>query len=61
MAECFATLLTLLVQIGTTIARASFKESFGIDKMTASQKTNLTTNITSVFTGAAFFGAVASW
>lgn len=33
----------------------------GIDKMTASQKTNITTNVTSVFTGAAFFGAVSAW
>lgn len=47
--------------IGTTIARPSFKEAMGIDKMTKAQQTANTTNLTSTFTGSAFFGAVFAW
>ncbi|WOO82693.1 putative quinate permease [Vanrija pseudolonga] len=47
--------------IGTTIARPSFKHAFGIDKMTADEQKNYTTNLTATFTGSAFFGAVFAW
>lgn len=47
--------------IGTTIARASFKEAMGINNMTAKQQTANTTNLTSTFTGSAWFGAVFAW
>ncbi|BEI98795.1 hypothetical protein CcaverHIS631_0310940 [Cutaneotrichosporon cavernicola] len=47
--------------IGTTIARPSFKEAMGIDKMTKAQQTSMTTNLTSTFTGSAWFGAVFAW
>jgi MFS family permease len=33
----------------------------GVTNMTAQEKTNFTTNVTSVFTGAAFFGALSAW
>ncbi|GMK53695.1 hypothetical protein CspeluHIS016_0102810 [Cutaneotrichosporon spelunceum] len=47
--------------IGTTIARPSFKAAMGIDKMTKAQQTSMTTNLTSTFTGSAWFGAVFAW
>lgn len=47
--------------IGTTIARPSFKEAMGIDKMTKAEQTAMTTNLTSTFTGSAWFGAVFAW
>lgn len=33
----------------------------GIDKMTGAQQTANSSNLTSAFTGAAFFGALAAW
>lgn len=48
-------------QIGTTIARASFKQYMGVDKMTKAQQTSNTTNLTAVFGGCAFFGALSAW
>jgi MFS family permease len=47
--------------IGTTIARPSFKLAMGIDKMTKAEQTAMTTNLTSTFTGSAWFGAVFAW
>lgn len=47
--------------LGTTIARASFKKDFGISAMTAAQQTATSSNITSCFQAAAFFGGLGSW
>jgi sugar porter (SP) family MFS transporter len=47
--------------IGTTIARTSFKSYMGMDKMTKAQNTSHTTNLTAVFGGCAFFGALSAW
>ncbi|KAK8853494.1 hypothetical protein IAR55_004201 [Kwoniella newhampshirensis] len=47
--------------IGTTITRPGFTAAFGIDSMTAKQKTDNSSNLTSSFTAACFFGAVFAW
>src|SRR4051812_26730423 len=47
--------------LGTTIARQSFKDAFGITKMTAKQVADTSSNITSTFQAAAFFGSLFSW
>ena len=39
--------------IGTTITQASFKRDFGLDKMSTSEKNNVTGNITSICTSLA--------
>ncbi|KAK8869535.1 hypothetical protein IAR55_000101 [Kwoniella newhampshirensis] len=46
---------------GTTIARSSFKAYFGTDKLNAKEYANVSSNITSCFQAAAFFGAAFSW
>ncbi|ODN98151.1 hypothetical protein I350_07794 [Cryptococcus amylolentus CBS 6273] len=47
--------------MGTTIARSSFKEYFQIDSLSASDYADVSSNITSCFQAAAFFGAAFSW
>ncbi|WVQ81724.1 hypothetical protein IAT38_003849 [Cryptococcus sp. DSM 104549] len=47
--------------IGTTITRPGFTAAFGIDEMTAHQKTENSSNLTSSFTAACFFGALFAW
>ncbi|WVQ77677.1 hypothetical protein IAR50_007367 [Cryptococcus sp. DSM 104548] len=46
---------------GTTIARSSFKAYFHIDSLSASDYADVSSNITSCFQAAAFFGAAFSW
>ncbi|ODN87431.1 MFS quinate transporter QutD [Cryptococcus wingfieldii CBS 7118] len=47
--------------MGTTIARSSFNEYFQIDSLSASDYADVSSNITSCFQAAAFFGAAFSW
>ncbi|ADV23794.1 Hexose transport-related protein, putative [Cryptococcus gattii WM276] len=46
---------------GTTLARASFQESFGFTEMSAGARTSNTANITSCYLAAGFFGALFAW
>ncbi|GFZ46100.1 Quinate transporter [Saitozyma sp. JCM 24511] len=47
--------------LGTTLARKSFKDHFGITTMTAVQQSATSGNITSAYLAAAFFGALFAW
>jgi MFS family permease len=51
----------LIPAVGTTYAQPSFKNDFGITNMTASQQSSTSSNITSSYLGAAFFGAFFAW
>ncbi|KAJ4301119.1 hypothetical protein N0V90_003209 [Kalmusia sp. IMI 367209] len=44
--------------IGTTLALPSFKHRFGLDTVSKSELTNLSSNIVSTFQAGAFFGAI---
>ena len=46
---------------GTTYARSSFQNSFGITSMTDAEKTNTSANLTASYLAAGFFGALAAW
>ncbi|KAB2108734.1 putative quinate permease [Alternaria gaisen] len=46
---------------GTTLARASFQEHFGFKDMSASARTSNTSNITSSYLAAGFFGSLFAW
>ncbi|KAL5335450.1 general substrate transporter [Aspergillus crustosus] len=46
---------------GTTLARASFQEHFGFTDMSASARTSNTSNLTSVYLAAGFFGSLFAW
>ena len=46
---------------GTTYARKSFQEDFGITKMSKSAQTNASSNLTSVYLAGAFFGSLFAW
>ncbi|KIR39152.1 MFS quinate transporter QutD [Cryptococcus deuterogattii 99/473] len=47
--------------MGTTIARSSFKAYFGLDTLSSGEYANVSSNVTSCFQAAAFFGAAFSW
>lgn len=47
--------------MGTTIARSSFKAYFGLDTLSSAEYANVSSNVTSCFQAAAFFGAAFSW
>lgn len=46
---------------GTTLARSSFQTNFGLTSMDAATKTTTTATLTSIYLGAAFFGALFAW
>jgi hypothetical protein len=46
---------------GTTYARKSFQDAYGITQMSAGDKTTTSANLTSSYLAAAFFGAVFAW
>ncbi|KAH7075300.1 putative hexose transport-related protein [Paraphoma chrysanthemicola] len=46
---------------GTTLARQSFQEHFGLKTMSAAARTATTSNITSSYLAAGFFGSLFAW
>ncbi len=46
---------------GTTYARSSFQNAFGITNMSLADKTATSANLTASYLAAAFFGAAAAW
>ena len=44
--------------IGGTVSLESFKEEFGLDKMSPSERTNINANVVSVFQAGAFWGCI---
>lgn len=47
--------------IGTTVTLTSFKEEFGLDKMTTNEQDLISENIVSLFIAGAFFGALLTY
>ncbi|KAJ5676014.1 general substrate transporter [Penicillium macrosclerotiorum] len=47
--------------IGTTVTLTSFKEEFGLQKMTSAERSLISENIVSLFIAGAFFGALGTY
>ncbi|KZO96297.1 putative hexose transport-related protein [Calocera viscosa TUFC12733] len=47
--------------IGTTLTRASFQRDFGLVNMSVTDRNNVSSNITALFSAGAFFGAAFGW